>query len=79
MPISTSEIAVGNRYVTALGEVRRVLSIERGNLTYESVAKTDTGGSSAARTTIGAARFAADAVQALSGDETPPSRSQGWT
>jgi hypothetical protein len=62
MSISVKDIAVDKCYVTSGNQVRRVLKIENGKVTYEERSKTESGGSSLARTTIGDGKFAREAV-----------------
>ena len=58
MPVAIIE--VGRCYITALGEIRRVLEISGGKVTYDARGKTVEGGSWASRTTVGDGRFASD-------------------
>ena len=63
MGIPVSEIAIGKCYLTALGQVRRVLRLGSGKVTYESRGKTATGGSWGEQNTVSDGRFARDVEQ----------------
>ena len=52
MGISISEIGLNKCYLTALGQVRRVLKLGNGRVTYESRGKTVTGGSWGEQNTV---------------------------
>jgi hypothetical protein len=58
--ISISEIGLNKCYLTALGQVRRVLKLGNGRVTYESRGKTVTGGSWGEQNTVADGRFAQD-------------------
>ena len=60
MGIPVSEIADGKCYLTALGQVRRVLKVGNGKVTYESRGKTITKGSWGEQNTVLDGRFARD-------------------
>jgi hypothetical protein len=65
MSISVKDITANKCYVTAMNQVRRVLKIENGKVTYEERSKTESGGSSLARTTIGDGKFAQEVVREI--------------
>jgi hypothetical protein len=48
-----------------MNQVRRVLQIKNGKVTYEERSKTESGGSSLARTTIGDGKFAQEVVREI--------------
>ena len=52
MGISISEIGLNKCYLTALGQVRRVLKLGNGRVTYKSRGKTVTGGSWGEQNTV---------------------------
>jgi hypothetical protein len=58
--IPVNEIALGKCYLTALGQVRRVLKFGNGKVTYESRRQTATGGSWGEKNTVLDGRFARD-------------------
>jgi hypothetical protein len=59
MPVALDKITVGKCFITEIGQVRRVLKVESGMVTYEARGKTATGDSSwGARTTVGDGKFA---------------------
>ena len=58
--IPVSEIAIGKCYLTALGQVRRVLKVGNGKVTYESRSKKITKGSWGEHNTVVDSRFARD-------------------
>ena len=58
--IPVSEIADGKCYLTALGQVRRVLKVGNGKVTYESRGKTITKGSWGKQNTVLDGRSARD-------------------
>ena len=61
MGISIGEIGVNKCYLTALGQVRRVLKFGNGRVTYESRGrKSGTGGSWGEQNTVPDGRFARD-------------------
>jgi hypothetical protein len=60
MGIPVSEIVPGKCYLTALGQVRRVLKFGNGKVTYESRGKTATSGSWGEQNTVVDGRFARD-------------------
>jgi hypothetical protein len=63
MSISVGEIVVGSCFATATNRVRRVVKVENGKVTYEERSKTESGGLSQSRTTIGDEKFARQAVR----------------
>jgi hypothetical protein len=68
MPVSLDSIAVGKCFVTSTGQVRRVLKMKDGKVTYESRGKTDHGGSWGAWKTVGDGRFANDVDREVTSD-----------
>jgi hypothetical protein len=61
MPISVNEIAVDKSYVTATGQLRRVLKVENAKVTYEEArGKAAAGGNWGLWTTVGDGKFAQD-------------------
>ena len=58
--IPVSEIAIGKCYLTALGQVRRVLKVGNGKVTYESRSKKIAKGSWGEHNTVVDSRFARD-------------------
>jgi hypothetical protein len=58
--ISINEIGLNKCYVTALGQVRRVLKFGNGRVTYESRGKKTAGGSWGEQNTVSDGRFAQD-------------------
>jgi hypothetical protein len=60
MGIAINSIQVGKFYVTAMGQVRRVLEISGGKVKYEARGRTAEGGPAASWTTVGDGRFAND-------------------
>jgi hypothetical protein len=61
MSISVNEIAVDKCYVTATGQLRRVLKVENGKVTYEEApGKAGGGGNWGLWTTVGDGEFAQD-------------------
>jgi hypothetical protein len=58
--IPVSEIVAGQCYLTALGQVRRVLKFDNGKVTYESRSKTTAKGSWGEQNTVSDGRFARD-------------------
>lgn len=58
MGIPLDSIAVGKCFLTEIGQLRRVLSVRDGMVTYELRGKTAHGGSWGAITTTGNAHFA---------------------
>jgi hypothetical protein len=60
MGIPVSEIEAGKCYLTALGQVRRVLKFGNGKVTYESRGKKVAGGSWGEQNTVVDSRFARD-------------------
>ena len=58
--IPVSEIAIGNCYLTAQGQVRRVLKVGNGKVTYESRSKKITKGSWGEQNAVVDSRFARD-------------------
>jgi hypothetical protein len=60
MGVAIDSIKVGKCYVTALGQIRRVLEISGGRVKYEARGKTAEGGSWGSWTTVGDGRFAND-------------------
>ena len=60
MGIPVSEIADGKCYLTALGQVRRVLKVGNGKVTYKSRGKTITKSSWGEQNTVLDGRFARD-------------------
>ena len=77
MAVSINQIAVDKCYVTSMGQVRRVLSIDNGKIKYEARGKTESGGSWGSWTTVGDAKFAADVDREVKCDWNPdyPERS----
>jgi len=71
MGIEVGNIEVGKYYVTAWGEIRRVLEISAGKVTYDARGKTAEGGSWASRTTVGDGRFANDVEREVPCDYDP--------
>jgi hypothetical protein len=60
MGVAINSIQIGKCYVTAMGEVRRVLEIGGGRVKYEARGRTAEGGTVASWTTVGDGRFAND-------------------
>ena len=60
MGISVGGIAVGKCYLTALGQVRRVVKFGNGKVTYESRGGKATGSSWGEQNTVLEGRFARD-------------------
>lgn len=61
MAVALDSIEVGKCYLTAMGQVRRVLEIGGGKVKYQVQQKTaEGGGSSTSNTTVGDGRFAND-------------------
>jgi len=54
------EIAAGRCYLTALGQIRRVLRFGNGKVTYETRGRKATGGSWGEQNTVLDGRFARD-------------------
>jgi hypothetical protein len=71
MPVATDKITVGKCFVTEIGQVRRVLKVESGKVTYEARGKTATGGSWGERTIVGDGKFARDVVREVTCDYDP--------
>jgi hypothetical protein len=61
MAISVSEIAVDKSYVTATGQLRRVLKVDNGTVTYEVARGKPLSGNWSLWTTVGDGKFAQDA------------------
>ena len=60
MGIPVSEIVAGKCYLTALGQVRRVLKFGNGKVTYKSRGKAATSGSWGEQNTVVDSGFARD-------------------
>jgi hypothetical protein len=60
MAVAPTMVQAGRCYETALGQVRRVLKVENGNVAYQEQNKTDTGGVSRQQTSLSLERFARD-------------------
>jgi len=60
MPISVDEIAVDKSYVTATGQLRRVLKVDNGTVTYEEARGKAVSGNWGLWTTVGDGKFAQD-------------------
>jgi hypothetical protein len=74
MGIAINSVEVGKCYVTAMGQVRRVLEINGGKVKYQVQQKTAEGsGSSASITTVGDGRFANDVEREVPCDYDPNS------
>jgi hypothetical protein len=71
--IPVSEIVIGKCYLTALGQVRRVLRSGNGKVTYESRGKTAISGSWGELNTVSDGRFARDVER-----EVPLRRGVVW-
>lgn len=71
MPVAVIE--VGKCYMTAFGEIRRVLEISSGKVKYETQQKTAGGGSSTSWVTVGDGRFANDVEREVPCDYDPNS------
>jgi hypothetical protein len=61
MPISVNEIAVDKSYVTATGQLRRVLKVDNGAVTYEEARGKAFSGNWGLWTTVDDEKFARDA------------------
>jgi hypothetical protein len=61
MPIPVNEIAVDKSYVTATGQLRRVLKVGNGAVTYEEARGKAVSGNWGLWTTVGDGKFAEDA------------------
>lgn len=61
MAISVNEIAVDKSYVTATGQLRRVLKVDNGTVTYEEARGKPLSGNWGLWTTVGDGKFAQDA------------------
>jgi hypothetical protein len=79
MAIPVNDIVVGRCYATSLGQVRRVLEIVSGKITYEEDAKTASSGVSTARTTIGIENFARQVSNEVPCENGGRRSSAGWT
>jgi hypothetical protein len=62
MPVPLSQLAVDRCYLSAKGEIRHVMLIGTGKVTYESVAPTGKGLAWSALSVIGDGRFAREAL-----------------
>jgi hypothetical protein len=71
MGVPLEGIAVGKCFLTELGQVRRVLSVRDGIVTYESRGKTAHGGSWGSITTRGIAHFARTVDREVPCDHDP--------
>jgi len=72
MSIAVDSIEVGKCYVTAMGQVRRVLDISGGKVRYLVQQKTAEGsGSAASNTTVSDGRFANDVEREVPCDYDP--------
>ncbi len=71
MPVPPGEITVGKCFVTKFRQVRRVLKLEDGQVTYESRGRTDRGGSWGAWTTVGIDAFANEVDREVTCDWNP--------
>ena len=79
MAIPVKDIVVGRCYATGMGQVRRVLEIVNGMITYEEHAKTASSGVSTARTTIGIEKFARQVSNEVPCGNGGRRSSAGWT
>jgi hypothetical protein len=71
MGIPVDSIAVGKCFLTAIGQVRRVLEVKDGKVKYESRGKTAHGGSWGDATTVGSGTFARDVDREVPCDHAP--------
>jgi hypothetical protein len=60
MLVPVNEIAVDKSYVTATGQLRRVLKVDNGTVTYEEAGGKALSGNWGLWTTVGDAKFAHD-------------------
>jgi hypothetical protein len=60
MAISVKEITVDKSYLTATGQLRRVLKVENGTVTYEEARGKTASGNWGLWTTVGDGKFAQD-------------------
>jgi hypothetical protein len=60
MPIALNEIAVDKSYVTATGQLRRVVKVDNGTVTYEEARGKAVSGNWGLWTTVGDGKFAQD-------------------
>jgi hypothetical protein len=71
MGIPVASIAVGKCYVTAIGQVRRVLEIKDAKVRYESRGKTAHGGSWGDPVGVSTVKFARDVEREVACDYDP--------
>jgi len=79
MAIPVNDIVVGRCYATEMDQVRRVLEIVNGKITYEEHDKTALSGVSTARTTIGIENFARQVSNEVPCGNGGRRSSAGWT
>jgi hypothetical protein len=65
VPVLINEIVIGGFYVTSRREVRRVVDMRDGKVTYEGRSHTTEGDLWGPQLTVGAGKFAREAVRKL--------------
>lgn len=79
MTIAENDITVGRCYVTELNQVRRVIEISGGKVTYEEHTPTSTSGVSLGRSTIGIEHVARQVAREVPCEGAKKGSSAGWT